>query len=403
MRERFLHLKGLTAPAQLLGPPELEQCLSAAISNWPFSLDDAPCATPFATLAFTDKGYRLSSVSSPASKFHADAVNAACDLVVEIIWQLLRDDPSLLCLHAAAVESGGGLIVFPAMRRAGKSLLTAALAHGGATLFGDDFLPLQAVSGASLAGVAGGIAPRLRLPLPTALSPHLLEFLSADTRCQNRQYRYLPEIDVAPHGETAPIAALVLLHRTESGRAALEPVGRGRMLRALLKQNFARSAGSDHVLAAIYALAESTPAWQLAYCDVEEAAALILERFGAVGARSPTLFRPPGHTTTVAAPGPAGATVDPRRRFVQLPGANVRSLDGDRFATSADLRSILHMDEGASRIWTLLQQPTSQQEAVHVLTTAFPDVPPERIAAETGRLVKALAAAGLIVPAEAPA
>lgn len=399
VRETFLHLKGLSAPARLLGPPELEQCLSAVIAGWPHTLDDVPGAEPLATLAFTDSGYRLSSSSSPAPKLHADAVNAVCDLVVEIIWQLLRDDPSLLCLHAAAVEAENGLIVFPATRRAGKSLLASTLAHRGAKLFGDDFLPLRAVPGTALAGVAGGIAPRLRLPLPAALSPQLLAFLNASSCWQNRQYRYLPTIDTAPHGKTTPIGALVLLNRTEQGRATLAPVGRGSMLRVLLKQNFARSARGDHILAAVYALAENTPAWQLTFCDVEEAAELILERLGAAGARAPALFRPPAHTAVAAAPGPADADADPLRRFVQLPGAQVRSLDGDHFAASADLQSILHMDEGARRLWTLLQRPASLREAVHVLTTAFPEVPPGRIAAETGNLLQSLAVAGLIVPA----
>jgi hypothetical protein len=402
LRETFLHLKGLSAPAQLLGPPELEQCLSAVVAGWPSRQDDVPGAAPFATLALTDRGYRLSSPFAPGPRLHADAVNAVCDLVVEIIWQLLRDDASLLCLHAAAVETKSGLIAFPATRRAGKSLLVTTLAHRGAKLFGDDFLPLRSVPGTALAGMAGGIAPRLRLPLPQALSPHLLEFLNASPHWQNRQYRYLPAIDGAPHGATAPLAALVLLNRTESGRATLAPVGRGTMLRALLKQNFARSATGDHILNAVYALAESTPAWQVTFCDVEEAADLILERIGSADARAPVVFQPPAQAA-VAAPVHADAGADPLRRFVQLPGAQVRNLDGDQFAASADLRSILHMDEGASRIWTLLQRPTSLREAVEVLTTAFPDVPAGRIAAETGEVLQALAVAGLVVPAPTPA
>src|SRR5690606_6543543 len=109
--------------------------------------------------------------------------------------------------------------------------------------------------------------------------------------------------------------------------------------------------------------------------------------------------QPPAQKAAVTAPVHVDAGADPLRRFVQLPGAQVRNLDGDQFAVSADLRSILHMDEGASRIWTLLQRPTSLREAVAVLTAAFPDVPAGRITAETGGVLQALAVAGLIVPA----
>ena len=58
----------------------------------------------------------------------------------------------------------------------------------------------------------------------------------------------------------------------------------------------------------------------------------------------------------------------------------------------------IHMLEGASPgLWQLLEQPMSASEAKTILKTAFPHVPPKRIARDVEALFDDLDAAGLIV------
>lgn len=58
----------------------------------------------------------------------------------------------------------------------------------------------------------------------------------------------------------------------------------------------------------------------------------------------------------------------------------------------------IHILEGASPgVWQLLEQPMSMSEAKTILKTAFPHVPPKRIARDVEALFDDLDAAGLIV------
>lgn len=57
----------------------------------------------------------------------------------------------------------------------------------------------------------------------------------------------------------------------------------------------------------------------------------------------------------------------------------------------------IHMIDGASAgVWQLLEQPMSVSEAKTILKTAFPHVPPKRIARDVEALFDDLDAAGLI-------
>ena len=54
---------------------------------------------------------------------------------------------SLLLLHSAAVERGGGVLLLPAWPGSGKTTLSAALAHRGWRLFSDEFGLVRPASG----------------------------------------------------------------------------------------------------------------------------------------------------------------------------------------------------------------------------------------------------------------
>jgi hypothetical protein len=74
-------------------------------------------------------------------------------------------------------------------------------------------------------------------------------------------------------------------------------------------------------------------------------------------------------------------------------------MDEALFLIDEDGKAI-HMLDGVSLgIWTLLAEPISVSEAKTVLKTAFPDVPPKRIARDVEALFDDLDQAGLITDA----
>ena len=105
---------------------------------------------------------------------------------------------------------GGGLIVFPSTYRAGKSTLIAALAASGVRTHADDLMPLTQGE-----GVALGINPRLRRPLPANAPDRLLMFVARHAGPRDRRYQYLdlPAPLLSPHGERRPILRANLLFR----------------------------------------------------------------------------------------------------------------------------------------------------------------------------------------------
>src|SRR5690606_30526187 len=101
-------------------------------------------------------------------------------------WVLLRH-ASPLCLHAAAAVMGG-LAWLPAVGKAGKSTRCAELAARGHLLYCDDVLPIDPSTGL---GLAMGIAPLLRLPLPKVAGEALRGLVQSSTGPRNKKWVYL--------------------------------------------------------------------------------------------------------------------------------------------------------------------------------------------------------------------
>lgn len=165
-------------------------------------------------------------------------MEAVCDIHDVFFDWFLAENPDMLCLHGAAARIGAKLVLFPSVGKAGKSVLTAALAAAGHQVYCDDVL---AIEPRKRRGVALGFAPRLRQPLPNGLSRNLTQFIEARTGFADRKWRYLSlrRGEIAPLGQKAEIGAIVLLDRRPSGRARLRQAEAGCVLRELILQNFA--------------------------------------------------------------------------------------------------------------------------------------------------------------------
>lgn len=133
----LLRFTGTAAPVELSGCPELRGYIRSILPHWPAEESRARegCVPPFLTIDKADGKYRLSSVFMEREKSYRDLVDAVCSLVVELAWASLRSNPDWLCVHGAAVEFDGRLVLFPSARKAGKSTLTACLAAARNQIF----------------------------------------------------------------------------------------------------------------------------------------------------------------------------------------------------------------------------------------------------------------------------
>lgn len=401
MRERFLRIEGLESDIRLFGCEDLEACLPTVFAGMPHSFTTGDASIqPFASVVGNAGRYRLHAPHLGAPSYQSDAVNAACDLAGLVARQYVWGRTDRLALHAAAVAVNGVLVVFPAQRRAGKSLLTMAAAQLGARVFSDDVLPIEFVPGSPIMGVAMGIAPRVRLPLPFSR----LRLAEGDTQrpvVQNRQYRYVAVPGLATAGEKLPIGAFVAMERRDDGPAMIEQMPRGAMLGSLLTQNFGRGPEAGTLLAGLHALVVSVPSFRLTYSDPIEAAARVLSDIAPQLCPSAPVAppeRPPAQVDTASL---SIATGD-EWTYWRRTDAKLHELEGEYYAANAHRDRVLHLNDGMLRIWTLLAEPTNLREAVLLMQAAFADIPAERVAGDVAAGFNGLAGAGLIVPTKEP-
>ena len=254
----LITLEGVSRAISLENCEGLIAPLAAVLGTWCFEVVAAHDQQPVITVHRERGSYRIASPwLDPPLAERSDA-GAVFSLVAEMILAFVDEQPNPLCLHAAAVEHDGRLIVFPSTEQAGKSTLVAQLASCDVRIFADDALPLSADDAK---GLALGIAPRLRLPLLATASRTFRAFVEAHRGPSDREsvYLALPPPLLAPHGTTAAIGAVVLLDRQEATDARLEPAPRGYGLQRLVVQNFARAGTS---LASIDILHQQFSFWR---------------------------------------------------------------------------------------------------------------------------------------------
>ncbi len=167
------------------------------------------------------------------------------------------------------------------------------------------------------------------------------------------------------------------------------------MLKKLLKQNFAREATADHILLTLLTMAQSLPTFHLTYSDLDDAIALVTKTLTDLPTGPVFMPKLPEAEPIVG----EDVHQDPGQPLVQRKGATVINIDGEAFGVSADLRRIIHLDEGGLRLWSLLEQPTSETEAADILAIAFPDASAAGIQSDIARMFAKFRQSGLVTPA----
>ena len=385
--------EGLSRPVAL--PDErLVEVLSNVLHGWRFTpLAEAGSLDPLIRLTKDKDRYRLESPWQEGPPRDRDAVDAVCALIVDLVNAYVADTPSLLCLHCAAAEFGGRLVIFPGAYRAGKSTLMASLAAAGTRVHADDVLPIKAPGDLA---VAPGIAPRLRLPLGAEVSPALRRFVAAHRGPASRRYQYLA-LDasrLARHGDEAPIGAFVTLDRRTGARAVLVPLSESKMLGRVILRNFARAVPASEILERLHALVADAPCFRLTYSDVDRAVVLLRDVFRRWPER-----RHVGRTDAappVAVHAPVGRDGAGGGHLARTPGVREKAVGEALFLVGPDDQSIHRLNAVGAALWRLLARPHHFEDVVDVLHQAFPKTKKARIRDDVRVLVAKLEKRGLL-------
>jgi hypothetical protein len=381
--------------------PELLAALRAAASDWPFAETEST-EEPVARLRELNGSYALEFPGE--EPVEVTAVRAACSAMVNVVGAYIDDNPGQLCLHCAAAEFAGRLVIFPSRAHAGKSTLIASLAAAGHVIFGDDIIP---VSGDDLSGISLGIAPRLRLPLPKDAGAPFREFVSRHAAASDGRYLYLalPAGRLAPRKNSRPIGAIVLLDRRPEGPAGLGWATRGNILQSLILQNFARSAPSGILLDRLHAVMDRLPRLVLRYSNLEDATVLLQKTFAEWPPRLDAVTEryeldlTPGDEDEEGVSDDMGPDYPRDMLLMQNPDIRLHAVDGELFLADAQGLSIHHLNQIGAGLWNLLAEPLSQDQSIDVLCDAFPDADRRTVSDDVRRLFGDLSREGFIVRA----
>jgi hypothetical protein len=399
---RWLHLsfRGLSRGVLVPDDPDLRHALEDILTDWP--VEFRPLARPedargevLSALHPSPDGatYALASRYTDTPLFGLGLAGALCGLLADVLSAHAEANPGTFTLHCGAVRMGDGLAVLCGPRRAGKSTLVARLAaEPDLSVFCDDVLPVDADGN----GLALGLAPRLRLPLPHGASARFRDHVHAHLGPADDRYGYLCTPTVARHGTRAPVAALIVLDRRETGPARLHRLAPDDAMQHLLARNF----GDLQTPARAFALAEATAArarcLTLVYADLEDAVALLRSALLGDG---PDIAPPLPPAPATAAP---ARPVDPDTLWTRADDAVIRRVGTSAFLWRLADTTLWQMNPVAEMVWTALDVPGSAREVADTLADLFPQEPPDRLLADTAGLLARLAAHDLVRAVSSP-
>ena len=166
------------------------------------------------------------------------------DGVVPAVKQLVRQmavdrQPFLMSIHAGVLSFANGCLLLPASAGSGKTTLTAALVHSGATYFSDEIALLEPQTLAvcpvplSLTVKEGALAP-LRPLFP------ILDSLMTHAREDHVTVRYLPPPPHAMPSRDArgAVKSIVFPDYDPNAQTSLRAIDRPAALRRLLEESF---------------------------------------------------------------------------------------------------------------------------------------------------------------------
>ncbi|ART80873.1 PqqD family peptide modification chaperone [Oceanisphaera avium] len=378
------------------GVPEVVQALMQAMPSWPIKVSPPSSILPTRYIYRDATGLWQGSLHE-ANEFHLPSpASAACSLVGDLLSERLQTQPELLGLHCASVEINQRLVLFPESSKAGKSTLSVAFAAAGYRLFGDDVLGLTENG----EGVAMGVAPRLRLPLPASFSAEFVDYANRYAGPEDDRYRFvLPKSGGLAHlDERCPIGAIVLLERDASithPQVVTLPPAEG--LLQLLCQNFAREAQTSILLQRLLPLMQSVPCLLLRYSEP-----LVGARYLAEVIKHPHLQNM-NRASLIKVP-PTAPTNEQDKIYVQKadskwtasPSVTSYPLAEELFLIHNESGAIHRLNSSGKVAWQLLQQEAiTAVELSEIIATHF-QVPTATVNLDIAALLAILNQAELI-------
>lgn len=318
--------------------------------------------------------------------------SALCGIVADLSQAYADAAQDGLALHCGAFLIRDRLVALTGPHRAGKSTLIARLtAEPGLTVFCDDVLPVTPGG----EGLALGVAPRLRLPVPATASPEFRAHVDAHLGLRDDRYGYLCAPGIAPHGARAGLSAFVVLDRRDAAPARLHRLDAGEALHHLLSRNIAAPGSPEVALDRVAGIVRRAPCLKLVYSDMDQAVALLRRAFGGAAPLDPAVpIEPalPFQPETAERPSP----VDPFTAWRRARGTALRNIAGSVFLWRPGEDTFWHLNEIARAVWALLATPGSASELAATLGEVFPDIPRDRLTGDVARLLARMAENGLI-------
>ncbi|WP_158221843.1 PqqD family protein [Actibacterium pelagium] len=380
---------------------ELLALIDTIMPGWPYRVSSEDNGqSPFFEIgpAKADGKYPTRAIIKGTDPKNLVPVNAICDVSAALSTEPSFLDKGLLCMHTAAVEMNGRLVLFPNNRRAGKSTLTVSMSAKGYPIFTDDYLSLSLDDDMHISGKANGILPRARLPLPNSVEDLLAQGTDLDKSVGNKQYRYIAPFDLPPHGTKCPVGAIVFLDRAEGESTRLESVDPDETIDNLLYQNFGRHVHSGVTLALLSHMAMKLPVLKLKYAEAAEATSYLGEYFSEWTEELPRLDAADAKLIQSKSEGvpPVPPRFDPEKPYAARDGALLKRAGEQTYVSDPEGRTVVRLDPLAQTIWAILEDPMPMAEVISILTEAFPDAPKDKIGEDTLELMKWLCRKALI-------
>ncbi|NYS43711.1 PqqD family peptide modification chaperone [Halomonas zhaodongensis] len=328
-------------------------------------------------------------------------VGTACSVIADVTGAYLHGHPQLIGIHCGAVEINNQLVIFPDSHRAGKSTLTAAFAAAGCRVFGDDVLALNS----SGEGIALGVAPRLRLPLPETLAPEFHQFVANHLGPHDDRYGYLALSDQqqAQHGSKSPLGGVLLIDRDTTLTAPqLVPLQPGDGLWQLLQQNFAEHESDQTLIERFLPLLQRLPCFLLRYRDAYEAAQWLTAQWADTSLPAKRMHPADSEELTSATSTAVGnqqvALEENDKRCWQACKAAYEFPLGDELFVIAKEGGAIHRLNVTSRaVWALLEhEALSIDEITDTLVAFFAGANRESVERDISHLLGQLVHAGLV-------
>jgi hypothetical protein len=389
----FLKFDNLERPVQFTDCEELISCFPVIFRGWEISELPQNDQSPVVKVLRNGNGdYEITADWLDKKVVCREEVDALCTLVARVVKARTMEDLDLLCLHGAAVEIGGALVIFPNKYRAGKSVLTACLAAAGYRVYCDDVLPISLDTGK---GLAPGLAPRLRFPYPDNLEDGTREFIESRIALRGKRYHYLDlrNDELASRNSTASIGAFVFLDRAEAAKTELTTISEAEVLKRVVWQNFAREVDAPSILNRLGQIVSHAQSFVLSFDRADDAVELLAKKFQ----RQDLPDLKAGEREILVQSANPVLTDIPAGYLMRKHGISEVTTDGNAFLADASGAAIHHLNPTGSAIWNLLSQPVTIEQIIELLLVAFPDAGKEQVEGDVRKLIKSLKANNLLL------